>query len=115
MQLEHTLTLIADCKIDIKLVTKEREPTGTKHKCKAVKVTAWKVKQLSHLLQPFSNTFWGHATCEYMVVLHQVPSEAMATIVADAKAISAKQWMKSTTTVSEQLCSEHVLSHSAEV
>ena len=105
-QLERTLTLIADCEIDIKLITEEREPTGTKRKRKAAKITAWKVEQLSRPLRPFSDTFWGHATREYMVVLRQVPSEAMATIVADAKVISAKQRMKSTTTVSEQSCSE---------
>jgi hypothetical protein len=96
VQLERTLTLLANSKIDIKLVTKVQESTGTKCKRKAVKTTTWKVEQLSGPPQAFLDMLWGGATCDYMAVLRQVPPEAMARIIADAKSIATNHRARST-------------------
>jgi hypothetical protein len=106
VQLERTLTLLANGEIDIKLVTEVRESTGTKRKRKAVKSTTWKVEQLGGPPQAFSDTLWGGATRDYMAVLRQVPPEAMASIIADARSIATNHRARCSTIQSEQPRSE---------
>lgn len=88
-QLERTLTLLANGDIDIRLVAEERETTGSKRKRKSTKTAVWKVEQLNGPPQPFSDMPCGGATREYMSVLRQVPHDAMATIVYEARLAAA--------------------------
>ncbi|KAH9016478.1 hypothetical protein EDB84DRAFT_1443111 [Lactarius hengduanensis] len=86
--LERTLTLLANGEIDIKLVIEDKEATGTKRKRKATKTAVWKVKQPNGPPQAFSDTVWGGVTREYMSILGQVPGNAMATILYDARMVA---------------------------
>ena len=93
-QLERALTLLANGKIDIKLVMEDKETTGTKRKRKAAKNAMWKVEQPNGPPQPFSDTLWGGATREYMSVLRQVPRDAMATIIYEANLVASNHKAK---------------------
>jgi hypothetical protein len=61
---------------------------GTKHKHKALRTMVWKVVQLNGPLQPFLDFLWGGATCDFMVWLEQVPPNAMARIIEEAKLVA---------------------------
>jgi hypothetical protein len=107
-QLERTLTLLANGEIDIKLVVENKESTGTKRKRKPTKTTTWKVEQPNGPPQPFSDTFWGAATRDYMTSLRKVPSDALALIISEAKtvAMSHKARTSRGTVPSDEPCSE---------
>jgi hypothetical protein len=90
-QLERTLNLLANGEIDIKFVTEDKETTGNKHKHKASNAGAWRVEPLNSPPQPFSDNHWGSATCDYMLLLSQVPCDAMATIMYEARSVATSQ------------------------
>ncbi|KAH8995507.1 hypothetical protein EDB86DRAFT_2829421 [Lactarius hatsudake] len=71
--LEHMLTLLANGEIDIKLVIEDKVSTGIKHKHKETKTAVWKVEQCNGAPQPFLDGLWGGVTCEFMLLLGQVP------------------------------------------
>ncbi|KAF8264898.1 hypothetical protein EI94DRAFT_1805130 [Lactarius quietus] len=81
---ERTLTLIANGEIDIKLVIEDRESMGSKCKRKSSKTSVWKVKQPNGPPQPFLDTLWGGATCDFMTLLRCVPHDAMNMIIDKA-------------------------------
>ena len=96
-QLEHTLNLIVDREIDIKIPMNDMETTGTKRKRKASRT--WKLVQLNGSLQPFSDYFWGDVTHDYMVSLRQVPPDAMKEIVKEAKSVMESQRARTSKTI----------------
>ncbi|KAI9438747.1 hypothetical protein H4582DRAFT_2076375 [Lactarius indigo] len=93
--LERTLTLLVNGKIDIKLVIEDKVSTGTKCKRKATKTAVWKVEQPNGPPQPFSDTLWGGATREFMLLLDQVPRNAMETILYEARLVATNQKARS--------------------
>ena len=110
VQLERTLTLIANGEIDIKLVIEDRDATGNKRKRKASKTSVWKVEQPYGAPQPFSDTLWGGATCDFMTLLHRVPKDAMARIIDEASLVVKSQKTKATVVNSEQQSDRAALS-----
>lgn len=91
-QLERTLTFLANGEIDIELVEEEREFTSNKRKRKPVTITSWKVVLLNGgPLQSFSDLHWGGATRDYMAALNDVPPDAMARIVSEAKVFANRK------------------------
>ncbi|KAI9436909.1 hypothetical protein H4582DRAFT_2058381 [Lactarius indigo] len=108
--LECMLTLLVNGKINIKLVIEDKVSTGTKCKRKATKTAIWKVEQPNDPPQPFSDTLWGGATCEFMLLLDQVPRNAMETILYEAQLVATNQKARSskaTMLPDEQLFGEH--------
>jgi hypothetical protein len=107
-QLEHTLTLIANGEIDIRLVVENKETTGTKHKHKPTKTMMWKVEQPNGPPQPFSVTFWGAATRKYATSLCKVPSDVMASIISEARTIALAHKARTSRgqVLSDEPCSE---------
>ncbi|KAI9432780.1 hypothetical protein H4582DRAFT_2083171 [Lactarius indigo] len=93
--LERTLTLLVNGEIDIKLVIEDKVSTGTKCKRKVTKTTVWKVEQPNGPPQPFSDTLWGGATREFMLLLDQVPRNAMETILYEAWLVATNQKARS--------------------
>ena len=89
-QLEHTLNLIANGEVDIRVIIEHNETTGNKRKRNAPLAT-WKLVPLNGTPEPFSDFFWGGVTCDYMDLLQQVPCSAMATIIEEAKITAEKQ------------------------
>lgn len=98
-QLERTLTLLANSEIDIRLVIEEKETTGTKRKRKTSNTAVWRVEQLNGPPQPFSDSHWGCATRDYMDLLTQVPPDAMATIMYEARLVATRQKARSSKTI----------------
>jgi hypothetical protein len=83
--------LLANGEIDIKFVTEDKETTGNKRKRKASNAGVWRVEPLNGPPQPFSDNHWGSATRNYMLLLSQVPCNAMATIMYEARSVAASQ------------------------
>jgi hypothetical protein len=90
-QLEQTLNLLANGEIDIKFITEDKETTGNKCKHKASNAGAWRVEPLNGPPQPFSDNHWGSATHDYMLLLSQVPCDAMAIIMYEVRSVTASQ------------------------
>lgn len=102
VQLKCTLSLISNGDIDITLVTKDRETTGSKHKCKSSKTKVWKIKQPNGTPQPFSDTLWGGVTHDYMTSWCQVPQDAMAKIIDEVDLVVKSQKTKAATVVNSE-------------
>ncbi|KAH9023451.1 hypothetical protein EDB85DRAFT_1894781 [Lactarius pseudohatsudake] len=111
--LERTLTLLANGEIDIKLIIEDKEATGTKRKRKATKTAVWKVEQPNGLPQAFSDTVWGGVTREYMSILGQVPGNAMATILYDARMVAVNQKAKTPKAMAPSSANDQLFSERA--
>jgi len=86
-KIECVLTLLKHGKINFRLL-EEMEATGTKRKCKATKTSSWKQVQPHSPPSPFSDTYWGRPTCQYMQLLKKVPQSEIAKIISKAKLVT---------------------------
>ena len=114
-RLKHTLTLLANGEIDIKIVIEDKDTLS--HKCKHMpkKKAMWKLKRLNSPAQPFSDALWGQATCKYMLLLGTVPPKAMSTIIHNAKLVMDSLKVKMLKAMPVPSVSEHLFSECAKL